>query len=77
MALAWVWGRLKNTRNTTFLLFLLTGGLQNGLLTHHTDINMEIAVRTNPTPSPLSASLLDWLHESLISAQHARQALTL
>lgn len=41
------------------------------------DISTEIAIRTNPTPSLLSASLLDRPRGSLISVQRARQALTL
>ena len=69
---------MRNTRNTTFLL---SGELQfvvtSGLLTQASmDISTDIAIRTNPTPSLLRASL-DWPRGSLIRAQHARQALSL
>jgi hypothetical protein len=71
--------RNSNMRNATFLLFSeLQVVATNGLLTRHTghmDISTEIATRTSPIPSPLSAAL--YSRGSPISAQHAKQALSL
>jgi hypothetical protein len=69
----------RNTRNTTFLLsgelqIVVTGCLLT--LTHH-NTEIVIVIRANQTPSPLSASLVDWVRGSLISARHARQAVSL